>query len=105
MDNIFSILSAADFLQLSSLRSYCEGFLCTNIVLDNCISIYLWAESMNLYDLTQKAKHYILDNFDLVVMESEFLEMSISKLMKILESPWQSINDQALFEVKSLKNF
>lgn len=80
------MLTAADFLQLSSLHNLCCQYLRSQMNAANCVGIFLSAKARNCGELAAVAKRYTLEHFRHVVKEEEFLQLPFMELRALLES-------------------
>ncbi|XP_077869622.1 kelch-like protein 6 [Saccoglossus kowalevskii] len=63
--NVQSVLRAANFFQVLTLRDKCAKFLITNMNAETCLDIWQMMVSLSL-SFSEQAKIYVLDHFKLV---------------------------------------
>ncbi|XP_072568583.1 kelch-like protein 10 isoform X1 [Paramormyrops kingsleyae] len=86
VNNVESLLEAADHFSILSLVEGCSDFLEGQLCLENCIGICNIASVYCCAELHQTAYQFLLQNFTEVARTSmEFLELSLSQLCEILE--------------------
>ena len=82
--NVQSLLSASNLLEIISVKNACCHYLEQNMDEINCVGIHCFAEVHACDDLQQKSKDYILQNFNSVSQQEEFVGLTQSKLTEIL---------------------
>ncbi|KAK3609269.1 hypothetical protein CHS0354_001867 [Potamilus streckersoni] len=80
-DNVWDILPAASTLQALEIQNVCSGFLSSQIQLKNCMQIYDIACQCNCMDLKNEAADFIQKNFDMILQEDTFCELSFREMM------------------------
>ncbi|XP_072556595.1 kelch-like protein 10 [Paramormyrops kingsleyae] len=86
VDNVESLLTAADQLDIPEILQTCSDFLEDQLCADNCIGICRIADVCYCPKLHQSAFRFILENFTEVASTSEeFLELSLPQLCDIIE--------------------
>ncbi|XP_066288626.1 kelch-like protein 9 [Branchiostoma lanceolatum] len=85
-DNVRDVLDAASHLQVLPLLEKCKNFMLTKLSSNNCLAMARLAEAMNLDKIEAAARKYCLRTFGLVIKTKDFLELSIDKLLPLLES-------------------
>lgn len=68
VENVEEVLSAATHLQVSVAVELCSQYLQTAINADNCVDILNLAELYSLASMANRARQYILDNFEVSIM-------------------------------------
>ncbi|XP_046992930.1 kelch-like protein 28 isoform X1 [Schistocerca americana] len=94
-ENIYSVISMADFLQIPALSHPCCQYLQTSLCVDNCLSVYQTAIDSGYNDLAHEALRCILRNFSSVCEQPEFLDVTIELLSDILYSDYINIDDES----------
>ena len=97
-DSVQHILSAANLFQLDDLRHGCACFMATNLGVDNCINIYLFAQAHECKYLEMKAWDLIAGKFEVVTQKEEFLDLSFGKLMEIIRCDELECDEEQVFE-------
>lgn len=82
--NVQSLLSAANLLEIIPVKEACCLYLEQNMEVLNCVGIHCFAELHACSELQQKSKAFILHHFKLVWPEEEFLQLTKVKLIEIL---------------------
>ncbi|XP_024150494.1 kelch-like protein 10 [Oryzias melastigma] len=94
--NAAELFITADRYDIPGLMQVCSDFLEKELKIENCISIWLLADSYYYPKLRQKAFSYILTRFERVVVASkQFPLLSVQHLIEILQS------NQLLVETES----
>lgn len=98
-DNVQSLLSAANLLQVSRVKNACCAFLQQRMDETNCLGIHTFAETYACTELEAKAKEYICGSFDQVMRHEEFLDISATKLIQLFSLDNIKVErEEALFE-------
>ncbi|RVE71927.1 hypothetical protein OJAV_G00056770 [Oryzias javanicus] len=85
--NATELFITADRFDIPGLLRVCSDFLEKELKIENCISIWLLADSYYYPDLRQKALSYILIHFEMVVLASkQFPLLSVQHLVQIIQS-------------------
>lgn len=83
-DNVTSILDAADYLGIVSLKSSCCEFIESQIDPSNCIGIRTFARAMFCPELEQAAHQYLMRNFvEVSRVSEEMLELSLEEALAV----------------------
>lgn len=85
-DNIRPIISAANFLLITSLKDRCVQFLKKMLTPANCLSIENTAEQYDCEWLRTTATSYIRENFLTISRTVEFKDLPVLKLLELLSS-------------------
>ena len=85
-DNIRPIISAANYLLITSLKDRCVRFLKKMLTPTNCLSIENTAEQYNCEWLRTTATMYIKENFLTITSTDEFRDLPVEKLIELLSS-------------------
>lgn len=93
--NIFSILSAANFLQLDNVLKFGCDFLCKNLGISNCVSIYRFSEQQSLNTLKEISYKYLLENFENLASNLELLnELEKNELAQLFADEYLNISKE-----------
>lgn len=84
-DNVQELLLAADLLNVVDVVQICSDFLSEQLCPENCIGIWQFTNICFCSELQRKAYSYIIDNFEEVVSQEEFLRLSAQELTDIIE--------------------
>jgi len=85
-NNVQSLLSAANLLQVIPVRDACCSFMLRHMDESNVIGVHCFAEAHACNELVAKSKDFILDTFVDVCRQEEFLELNESKLIEIFSN-------------------
>jgi len=85
-ENAQNLLSAANLIQLGSIREAACKFLYKEMHPSNCLGIYCFAELHACDGLAQKAKEYALAHFEEVAVHDEIVLLSTPKLTNLISS-------------------
>ena len=97
--NVCPILSAACMLQLDYVIKYGCEYLLKCLHSSNCIGIYRFSDKYSLHTLKNTSKQYILDNFEKVVCQQEFVEITADEFRLLLVDDDLNIkNEEFAFE-------
>ncbi|KAI0237966.1 Kelch-like protein 3 [Lamellibrachia satsuma] len=80
------LLSAANMVQMTSIREACCAFLEREMSPANCIGIYCFAEAHVCDILSAKAKAYAMENFSEVAQHDEILCLPCCTLVDLIAS-------------------
>ena len=83
--NVLDLVRAASMLQIEALREKCSRFLARKIEVNNVLKIRDFAEQLFVEELQVAATSFLTDNFEKVIEQDEFLELSHTKLADILQ--------------------
>lgn len=84
--NVDMIFQIASFLQVSVLSRACSDFLIGTMALNNCLSLWSLAEAYGSASLLQSANEFVLENFNNLCQNKEFLDMQLNVLETCLRS-------------------
>ena len=84
VDNVQSVLSAANLFQLIQLRDGCASFMMHHITEDNCIGLHFFARAHECHDLAEAARRLVNAEFKAVCHLPEFLSLPADKLVDII---------------------
>ncbi|CAF0835232.1 unnamed protein product [Brachionus calyciflorus] len=99
--NIFSILNAANFLQLENVVKHGCDFLSNNLNISNCVSIYRFSDQESLTYLKSISFKYLLDNFEKLASNNELLnELDESELADLFDDEYLNIStEEFVYEI------
>ena len=83
-NNVQSLLSAANLLEVLPVRDACCQFLERHMDETNCLGIHCFAETHACAELQNKTKLFVLDYFTDVSQQDEFLNLSSGKLIEFI---------------------
>lgn len=84
VDNVQSVLSAANLFQLIALRDGCASFMTHQISVDNCVGLYFFARAHECHELAETARQLVNAEFEAVCHLPEFLSLPADKLIDII---------------------
>lgn len=84
-ENVVELLMAADQLNATDIVKLCSDFLGEQLCPENCVGIWQFTKVCLSPELRAKAYHYIINNFEQVVLEEEFLQLTVEELADILD--------------------
>ncbi|KAG8193341.1 hypothetical protein JTE90_022971 [Oedothorax gibbosus] len=93
-DNVETILSTANILQINEVVKSCCAFLAARLHPSNCIGISLFAESHGCMDLHRRAHNYTMDHFLEVLKNQEYLSLPAEEIKKILSSDMLNVQSE-----------
>ncbi|KAL3983944.1 claudin [Sarotherodon galilaeus] len=79
------LLMAADQLNVMDIVKLCCDFLGEQLCPENCVGIWQFTKVCLSPELHAKAYHYIINNFEQVVLEEEFLQLTVEEVADILD--------------------
>ena len=96
--NVQSLLSAANLLEILSVRDACCQFMNKHMDTCNCIGIHCFAETHACAQLQHESKLFALKHFTDVCQQDEFQSLSQSKLIEFISSDDLSVpNEEIVF--------
>ena len=93
-DNIQSLLTAANLLQVTSVIDACCKFLQDRIDTENCLGLISFADMHGFQNLYEKSWRYALDNFRKVTRCEEFLAAPTSLITSLIKSEQLSVKSE-----------
>ena len=96
-EDMQDVLTAADYLQMYTLRDKCASEI--TVTAKNVLSLYNFAESVNMQKLKQKCSEFMKKHFKEVVEESEFPKLDKSEVIDVLQHGQQLCEDVKLRSV------
>ncbi|XP_054722105.1 kelch-like protein 8 [Uloborus diversus] len=84
--NAQALLHAASVLQLDALAQACCEFMNTQLHPSNCLGIRQLAHQLGQSSLIKNADEYTLNHFRQVILEEEYLSISVKHLEEIISS-------------------
>ncbi|KAL3876219.1 hypothetical protein ACJMK2_034089 [Sinanodonta woodiana] len=98
--NVQSLLSAANLLEILPVKEACGQYLEQNMDDSNCIGIHCFAETHACTELQQQSKEFILNNFTSVSQSEEFLHVSAAKLIEFFSDDELCVDsEEQVFEL------
>uniref|UniRef100_A0A3P9DJW6 Kelch like family member 10 n=1 Tax=Maylandia zebra TaxID=106582 RepID=A0A3P9DJW6_9CICH len=84
-ENVVELLMAADQFNAMDIVKLCSDFLGEQLCPENCVGIWQFTKVCLSPELRTKTYHYIISNFEQVVLEEEFLHLTVEELADILD--------------------
>ena len=83
-DNVMSLLSTADYLQIDDVKEFCFEFLKQALTVENCLEIWKVSNLYSNLSTLQQTYQYICEHFLEIVLEDSFKNLSISALNSLI---------------------
>ncbi|XP_022093107.1 kelch-like protein 24 [Acanthaster planci] len=80
-ENAEELYITSNFLQFEQVARSCAEFLQRNICAGNCLSLARFAETYRCLPLQRDAERFVLEHFEEVSLESEFLDLRFDQLV------------------------
>ncbi|XP_030596258.1 kelch-like protein 10 [Archocentrus centrarchus] len=97
-DNVRELLLAANRFNVMDLVKICCDFLGEQLCPVNCVGIWQLTTISFLPKLRAKAYQYILNHFEQVVAEEEFLNLTVEELTDILDTDHLDVQEDTVYE-------
>ena len=98
-ENIRPIISAANYLLITSLKERCVKFLQQMLTPSNCLSIETTAEKYDCEWLRTTAYNYIKENFLTIAVTDEFKDLPLERLVELVSSDDTKVErEEQIFE-------
>ncbi|XP_072574754.1 kelch-like protein 10 isoform X2 [Paramormyrops kingsleyae] len=95
VDNVESLLAAADQLNILGIVQRCSGFLHDQLCTENCIGLLKIADVYSLSELHKSAFDMILRNFkEVAITSEEFLDLTLHELPDIIEKDELNVREE-----------
>lgn len=105
-ENVYDLMSMADILQLSSLRTACASFLTSSLSPSNCLSVLTAASLHNGYnDLATAAVRYARRHLCDVANNEEFLVAPVDVLLKVFQGRVLNVPDEGFLLKVCMQTF
>ncbi|XP_068729481.1 kelch-like protein 3 [Montipora capricornis] len=85
-ENAHDLVAVADYLLLPGLKTLASNVLEENIIIENCIFNYYFAEKYQCLELMAESCGFINSNFSSVMKTDDFLKLDIAQVMKWVSS-------------------
>ncbi|KAL2080978.1 hypothetical protein ACEWY4_022831 [Coilia grayii] len=83
-ENVQDVFTVANRFQIPSVFTVCVNYLLKQLSVGNCLAIYRMGLVLNCPRLAMAARDYILDRFETLAKESDFLELAAHELFAII---------------------
>lgn len=98
-DNVQQLLPASKMLQIEDIEVICCDFLKHELDSSNCVGIYTFSDAHSCFNLSKSALDFIHRNFVEVSKQDEFLQITKTSLLQMLESEELKIeSEEQVFE-------
>ncbi|XP_066015193.1 actin-binding protein IPP-like [Pocillopora verrucosa] len=98
-DNVQQLLPASKMLQIEDIEVICCDFLKHELDSSNCVGIYTFSDAHSCFNLSKSALDFIHRNFVEVSKQDEFLQLTKTSLLQMLESEELKIeSEEQVFE-------
>lgn len=98
-DNVQQLLPASKMLQIEDIEVICCDFLKHELDSSNCVGIYTFSDAHSCFNLSKSALDFIHRNFVEVSKQDEFLQLTKTSLLEMLESEELKIeSEEQVFE-------
>ncbi|XP_068606212.1 kelch-like protein 3 [Brachionichthys hirsutus] len=102
-ENVQALLAAANLLDIMAVRDACSRFMECQMDETNCVGIHCFAEAHSCKLLEKCSMDYILEHFESVHRQEEFLSLCVDKLTEILASDFLNVlKEEMVFEAAML---
>ncbi|XP_068192822.1 kelch-like protein 3 isoform X4 [Antennarius striatus] len=103
MIGMLALLAAANLLDVMAVREACCRFMERQMDEINCVGIHCFAEAHSCKILEKRSMDYILEHFNSVHQQEEFLSLCVDKLTEILASDFLNVpKEEMVFEAAML---
>ena len=92
--NVQSILYASALLQIDKVKQACCKFLLKALDVRNCLGIRSLAETLSCHELFEIAHQFVVDNFEDVLKQEEFLFQPYKSLKCLLNSKFLNTSSE-----------
>lgn len=102
-DTIELTLKTATRFHINNMVKACKTFLETNLDVHSCVTVYCLSNKYDIADVKDKAFELILQNFERVAKERQFLQLSSNDLQLILNSNMLKVlSEKTVFDALKL---
>ncbi|PAA91668.1 hypothetical protein BOX15_Mlig021367g3, partial [Macrostomum lignano] len=99
LDSVQCLLSAANLLQLPSLKAACAEYMRRHVTKANCLPVYFFARLHDCHALAQLARTVIGSSFQEICSQDEFLSLPADRLAEIIRDDFLCVqSEEAVFE-------
>jgi len=99
-DNVEEITHVINYLDVEDAAEYCRQFFMSEITPYNAIGCWKYAIITQNIELERQVAAFIVENFQSVTKEEEFVNISSDDFQKLIKMNWLDIEDQEhLFSV------
>ena len=93
-ENIEELLETCCLFQVVSVKNACQCYLKSQLVSENCIGIRYIAERFSCAELLGSANDFIVENFNEVMDQNEFLEVPHFELIALIKQEELNVKDE-----------
>lgn len=98
-ESVERIFYAAHLLDVPALSRACVDFLEQRVCPSNCLGLMDFAELYSVEPLLKRCQSMLYQDFDMVSKQEEFLELSLNRVLELLESDKLQVQEELLVEV------
>ncbi|KAL9916228.1 kelch-like protein 2 isoform 1-T4 [Glossina fuscipes fuscipes] len=91
-ENVQSICTTSDYLQIEWVKSECVEFLKRNLNATNCLQLRTIADKPPFKELYECSHNYILENFVALIHKKEWLEQPFEVIQDLIKDDKLSVN-------------
>uniref|UniRef100_A0A1A9X2C7 Kelch-like protein diablo n=1 Tax=Glossina brevipalpis TaxID=37001 RepID=A0A1A9X2C7_9MUSC len=84
-ENIFSVCSISDYLQIEWVKNQCQQFIKRNLKHTNCFQVRKFADQPSFKELRDHIHNYILKEFHKLINEEGFLQLSFEEIRELIK--------------------
>lgn len=95
-DNVETLMRTACLLQLSTVVTACSVFMQKQLHPSNCIGIRHFADTQGCSVLYQQAHQYIVENFEKIIINHEFLHLSPQDIVDLFKDEYLNVSDESV---------
>ena len=85
-DNVLSLLSTANLLQISAVLEACCDFLIRQLNFNNCLGIHSFADTYSCEKLQIASHKFALKHFKKVSLTNEFVSLPYAEVLELISS-------------------
>ncbi|KAI4877472.1 hypothetical protein NFI96_015438 [Prochilodus magdalenae] len=98
-ESVQAVFQAADLLDVPALSRACVDFLEQRVCPSNCLGLMDFARLYSLEPLLQRSLGILYQDFEMVSVHDEFLELSLDRVLQLLDSEKLQVQEEVLVEV------
>ena len=82
--NVYEMMKAANYLNISAIKTFCTEFLLEEVALENCLALKRFSKSYDLNDVSEKVDNFIEKHFGSVINSDEFKTLEFDEVKSVL---------------------
>ena len=83
-NNVYEMMEAADYLNISAVKTFCTEFLLEEVKIENYLTLKRFSKLYDLNDLSEKVDNFIEKHFGLVITSDEFKTLEFEEMKSVL---------------------